>query len=152
MRPPVFYRGPKMYFVCSYTSRSFLHICHYSTGTCTYHVTLSRCTYSHSHVYSLQLYNYRYRYYDADWLSFFGRSRSHPYESPKQQPTKQRVRRESEDFNVGGNTREPVMPLRWRNIGRKGWEIGVSSGKRDLLPVVSRGKRDQAIHGLTLGV
>ena len=37
----------------------------------------------------------------------------HPYEPPKQ-----RVRRESEDFNVGGNKREPAMPLRQWNGGK----------------------------------
>ena len=44
----------------------------------------------------------------------------HPYEPPKQQPPKQRVRRENEEFNVRRNKQEPAVPLRWRNIGRKG--------------------------------
>ena len=99
----------------------FPHIRQYSVPT----LPSSRCTVTATCIVfsqspGLQLYSYRYRRYDADWLSFFGRSRSMSFEPPKQQPPKQRVRRESEDFNVGGNKREPAVPLRRRNIGTKG--------------------------------
>ena len=68
------------------TSRSFPHIRQYSvpalpSSRCT--VTATCIVYSQSP--GLQLYSYRYRRYDADWLSFFGRSRSMSFEPPKQQ-------------------------------------------------------------------
>ena len=61
--------------------RTYVSIPYPRASRCT--VTATCIVYSQSP--GLQLYSYRYRCYDADWLSFFGRSRSMSFKPPKQQ-------------------------------------------------------------------
>ena len=105
------------------TSRSFPHIRQYSVPT----LPSSRCTVTaiatcivFSQSPGLQLYSYRR--IGATTLTGYRSSEDQDLcrSNPRNSEDPQRVRRESEDFNVGGNKREPAVPLRRRNIGTKG--------------------------------